>query len=62
MLEGFGKLSEKAGQTVCEEKSANQQRRHLFDKKLDISLIRGQTENNNIAGTLSYLSFQLESF
>ena len=33
----------------------------LWYKKSDISLIRGQTENNNIAGTLSYLSFQFGS-
>ena len=44
MLEGFWKLSEKSWWDSFEEKSANQQWRHLSDKKSDIPLIRGQTE------------------
>ena len=42
---GFLEIEWKSWWDSFEEKSANQQWRHLSDKKSDIPLIRGQTEN-----------------
>ena len=62
MLEGFRKSSWKSWSDSLRRKLCKSTTTaSLWYKKSDISLIRGQTENNNIAGTLSYLSFQFGS-